>query len=77
MQYKTSPLGYSIYSEHDNAIYGENTVHVTVEDESAGPYIKLQDLNDDLKPGVICLEIEQLEAILISARKLIKAHSDA
>ena len=44
---KTMPLGFSIYSEKENPIFGEGVTHVMIDDEAAGPFIILKQYTDE------------------------------
>lgn len=74
--YKTTVVSISVHSETDNAIYGETAVKVSLEDDSCGWFIVLESYVEDLKPGEIRLDLEQLELITAEARRLINQHDD-
>lgn len=74
MTYRTTPIAVSVHGDTDSPIYGESAVHVLIDDETAGPFITLRQVgNDDPKPGMVGMDIEQLEIVTRVARELIDA----
>jgi len=71
---KSTPISISVHQKSDNAIFGETSTHVSVDDAGAGAFIVLTQCNDDIKPGVIKLGLDELEIVVKVARKLIKAN---
>ena len=69
MKYIATPMAVSIHSETDNPVFGETSIHVSVEDEAGGPFICIK--HDD---QTISMDLPALELVLIEARKLINAH---
>ena len=56
-------LKYSLYKEGDNPIFGESSIHIEIEDEAAGPYLKITN-NGDFPNNEIILDFEELDAII-------------
>lgn len=73
-KYLSTPLSTSIHRPGQNPIFGECSTHVTVDDDAGGPFIVLRQCDDNIKPGKVRLDMEELEAVLKAARKLMKAH---
>ena len=44
---KTMPLGYAVYREDDNPLFGESSTHILIDDEAAGPFIVLKQDTDE------------------------------
>jgi len=72
--YSTTPISVSVHLAGDNPVFGESVVTVTIEDEAAGPFVRINSLMDDCKRGEIQLDFEQLEMVINEARNLIDAH---
>jgi hypothetical protein len=72
---KITPIGMSVHLPDESPIYGESTIHVLVEDEAGGAFILLRQVasdGEDMKPGEVRLDLEELEAVLRAARRLIR-----
>lgn len=67
MDYRTVPLSVSIARANQHPVYGEVMV-LTLEDEGGGAFFKIHD-NNDANSG-IRVELEELELMVIEARKL-------
>lgn len=74
MNYKVTPLKLAIHTEQSNPVFGETTIHVELDDECWGPYIVLTDLGEGAKPGVVRIDLDELEIVLESAKKMIKEY---
>jgi hypothetical protein len=68
MKLKKTPIKYAIHSERKSPIFGENTIHVSVEDEGAGFFYAVRSVNPEpVEPeheGALLLEYEELKAIM-------------
>ena len=62
-QFKVTPIVFSVHRKEENPIFGEEAIHVSIEDDGGGKYIKLTSLANTAAPGSIDLDIEQLEKI--------------
>ncbi len=71
MSFVVTPIAVSVHARGQSPIFGEGVTHVIVDDEAAGPFLRLKQA--DSEKGEVCLDINELEAIVIAARKLIKA----
>ncbi len=72
-KYKVIPLKVSIYNEDDHPIFGENVIHLEVDDESAGTFFILTQ-EDDGTLNTIKADMSELELIIKEARKLYNLH---
>jgi hypothetical protein len=70
MKLLTVVTSYSVFREGDSPIFGNTATHVRVDDDTSGPYLVLEQKHED--PGRIHLDLEELEAIVVAARKLMK-----
>jgi hypothetical protein len=67
--YQVTTLSRMIARPEQNRIYGEGIL-ITLEDEGGGAFFTLKDTSD--VEGEIRIEMEELELVVIEARKLIK-----
>ena len=67
---KTMPLGYSVYSENDNPIFGDSATTIKIEDEAAGPFIVLEQFNDDVQK--LKFDFDEIEILFSTIKKLMK-----
>ena len=65
-------LIYAVHRDDSNPIYGEQTTHVSVEDEAGGAFIVLRQFSDHPKLGEVRLEMDELETILRVSRRLMR-----
>lgn len=73
---KSIPITYSIYRGNDNPVFGESVTLVSVDDEAGGAFIILRQLADDIQPGQVRLDIDELELIYKTAKKMLKNYPD-
>jgi len=69
--YQTTILTLSLHRENESPEYGENAIHITIDDQPGFPpgLIIKQDIITD--PGTIHLSIDELEKLAETARHLI------
>ncbi len=72
-EYIETPITVAVHLKAHNPIYGEQVTTVTVDDESEGPFIIIKQNTYKGLPE-IRLNMDELEAVVIAARKLIAAH---
>ena len=70
-----TPIKVAVRRKHENPVLGEQVIHVSVDDEGAGPFIVL-DSNEGCENGLRINE-EELEVVLVAARKLIAGLQNA
>jgi len=71
---KATPLTVAVHYEKDNPVFGESTTHITLEDEAGGAFIILKQCHDQIEPGQVRLDMDELELICKIARKMVKAY---
>ena len=71
----TTPLCYAVHCQGTSPVFDDSTTHVLVDDDAAGPFIVLRQFGTESKVGEVRLDIEDLEAIVLVARRLIKAQA--
>lgn len=64
-----TPIKVAVHRKDDNPIFGENVIHVSVDDEEAGPFIVLES-NAGHADG-LRIDQDELEAAVVAARQLI------
>jgi hypothetical protein len=64
-----TPIKVAVHRKDDNPIFGENVIHVSVDDEAAGPFIVLES-NAGHADG-LRIDQDELEAAVVAARQLI------
>ena len=64
-----TPIKVAVHRKDDNPIFGENVIHVSVDDEAAGAFIVLES-NAGHEDG-LRIDPDELEAVVVAARKLI------
>jgi len=74
--YIITTISMSVHDREENPIFGDSVITVSLEDDAAGPYIVLKSLEEELKPGEIKVDLDQLDVILEAARVLIKNYPD-
>lgn len=72
--YKTTPMAISVHLAYENPVYGECSTMVAVDDEAGGAFIVIKQSDDQAAIGTVRMDLEQLEAVVAAARKLIKAY---
>lgn len=61
---KITPIAFSIHLESENAIYGESSTHVRLQDEAAGYFVEIEQSHDLIKPGMITLDFRDVEHVI-------------
>ena len=69
MKLLTTPLQVAVHYDHINPVFGEETTHVALDDEAAGPFITISQDDKTLK-----FDIEELEVCLRVAKDLLKTY---
>ena len=75
MAYTTTIIGYSIHEKGKNPIYSETATQVYLDDEAAGFFLRIEQSLDDLVPGQVKLELEELRLVYEAGKKLLEQKS--
>lgn len=59
MTYKMIPVSHAMYKEGDNPIFGDSSIRISVDDEAAGPFVRISQCNDD-HSGEILLNFDEI-----------------
>lgn len=70
MTYKITTLMVSVHPENENPVFGERSTHLRVEDEAGGPFLIITQCHDEIKPGEIRVDFEELTKIHEAAMML-------
>lgn len=81
MSYTSTILTISVHQETDNPIFGASATHITIEDQSGGPYITITQCQDNPESGTVVLEFEQFKEVvkavnILEFQKSIRNSSD-
>jgi hypothetical protein len=68
--FKTTILQVSVHREDANPVFGEGNTYVRVEDEAAGPFLIIEQHDDDVRPGTVRMEYEEFLAVAEAAKML-------
>ena len=75
--YKTYPITVAVAPEGKNPIFEEGVYHVSVEDEAAGPFLKIKDISGHCgEKDTITIDFEAFDAIYEEVQKLKKAYEE-
>jgi len=69
----TTPIEVSIHRVGENPIFGHSVTKIRIQDEAGGPFIVLTQCFEDSE-GKLSFDLDELEQVLIQARKLIAAY---
>ena len=73
----TTPIGYSVHVHGTSAVFDDSVTQVLVDDDAAGPYIVLKQSGREAnKAGEVRLDMDELEAVVRAARRLIRAQPE-
>ena len=70
MKYKTTILQVAIHREESNPIFEEGNTYVSVDDEAAGPFLVIQQTDDDIEAGKVRMDYEEFMAVAEAAKML-------
>jgi len=63
----------SVHAYGESPIFGENSTHVSLEDDSTGIYLKLEQCNDYIQNGAVTFnDIAHLKAVVAAAEELLE-----
>ena len=69
-EYKTTILQVSVHREESNPIFEEGNTYVSVDDEAAGPFLVIQQTDDDIEAGKVRMDYEEFMAVAEAAKML-------
>ena len=69
-KYKATIIGFSVHLENENPLFGESAIHVMVQDDAGGAFLKLVSTAEDVDRGEVKLDFDQLKVICEIAGQL-------
>ena len=73
----TTPIGYAVHVHGTSAVFDDSVTQVLVDDDAAGPYIVLKQIGREAnKAGEVRLDLDELEAVIRAARRLLRAQPE-
>ena len=69
-EFKTTILQVAVHREDANPVFGEGVTYVRVEDEAGGPFLIIEQHNDDVRPGTVRMDYEEFLAVAEAAKML-------
>jgi hypothetical protein len=68
--FKTTILQVSVHREESNPVFGEGNTYVSVDDEAGGPFLIIQQTDDDIEAGRVRMDYEEFMAVAEAAKML-------
>ena len=68
--YKTTILQVSVHREEPNPVFGEGNTYVSIDDEAGGPFLVIEQHDDDIEPGKVRMDYEEFVAVAEAAKML-------
>ena len=69
-KYKTTILQVSIHLDESNPLFGEGNTYVKIEDECGGPFLIIEQTDDESKIGTVRMDYEEFMAVAEAAKML-------
>ena len=69
-KYKTTILQVSIHLDESNPLFGEGNTYVKIEDECGGPFLIIEQTDDESKLGIVRMDYEEFIAVAEAAKML-------
>lgn len=72
------PIKYHLFNENDNMIYGDSVTEVSIDDEAAGPFIVIQQNDQQIRldPDEIPVLFEVINKMLKECDKIEKSDNE-
>lgn len=74
VEWIVTPISVSVHLKEESPVFGEATIHVSVDDEAGGPFVVIKQFDHSLEAGELKLDLEQLQKVCAVAKELIAAH---
>lgn len=69
--YSKTIIQVSVHLYDENPIFGENSTHISLEDDADGIYIKLTQCHDNIENGVVSFnDLQHMTAVFDAAKEL-------
>lgn len=67
----------SVHLYDENPIFGENSTHISLEDDAGGIYIKLTQCHDNIENGAVSFnDLQHMTAVYEAAKELLEMAND-
>jgi hypothetical protein len=70
LKFATTTLKFAVHREDVNPVFGEGVTFVSVDDEAAGPFLVIEQHDDDVQPGIVRFDYEEFLAVAEAAKTL-------
>jgi hypothetical protein len=70
LKFATTTLKFAVHREDVNPVFGEGVTFVSVDDEAGGPFLVIEQDDDDVKPGTVRFDYEEFLAVAEAAKTL-------
>jgi hypothetical protein len=68
--FKTTIMQVSIHREDANPIFGEGNTYVRVDDEAGGPFLVIEQHDEQTQNGTVRFDYEEFQAVAEAAKML-------
>ena len=68
--YKTTILQVSVHREESNPVFGRGNTYVSVDDEAAGPFLTIEQHDENSESGKLRFDYEEFAAVAEAAKML-------
>jgi hypothetical protein len=69
-KFATTTLKVAVHREDVNPVFGEGNTYVRVDDEAGGPFLVIEQHDDDVRPGTVRFDYEEFLAVAEAAKTL-------
>ena len=69
-----TPIAVSIHPEGENPVFSERATHICIDDDAGGAFLVIKQSVENLDPGIVRLDPDELEVVLAAAQSLIGAY---
>jgi len=67
----TTILTIAVHSPDSNPVYGDGSLHVSLDDDAGGVYITIKELSDGSEEGVVRIDPDEVPIVFETAMKLL------
>lgn len=71
-EYESTVMKIAVHPAGENPELSELTTHVSVNDEGGGPYLVIEQFDDNRKPGMVRIDFDELEVIAAVGKEIIE-----
>ena len=69
-KFATTTLKVAVHREDVNPVFGEGVTFVSVDDEAGGPFLVIEQHDEDVRPGTVRFDYEEFMAVAEAAKTL-------